>query len=131
MWKRALVGAVVLLLVGAAAYASFYIAPTERTMGLIQRIFYFHAASAWAGMTAFSICFVANLLYVWRRQPKMGLTRSIRRRGWSGVHYRRADYRPDLGQTGVGNLLDLGRAADFHVCALAAVHFVSFAAHAD
>jgi heme exporter protein C len=70
MWKRALVGAVVLCLVGAAAYASFYIEPTERTMGLIQRIFYFHAASAWAGMTAFSICFVANLLYVWRRQPR-------------------------------------------------------------
>jgi heme exporter protein C len=69
MWKRAFLGAVVLLLVGAAAYASFFIAPTERTMGLIQRIFYFHAASAWAGMTAFSICFVANLLYVWRRQP--------------------------------------------------------------
>jgi heme exporter protein C len=59
-----------LFLVGAAAYASFYVAPTERTMGLIQRIFYFHAASAWAGMTAFSICFVANLLYVWRRQPR-------------------------------------------------------------
>ena len=57
-------------LVGAAAYASFFIAPTERTMGTMQRIFYFHAASAWAGMTAFSICFVANLLYVWRRQPR-------------------------------------------------------------
>ncbi len=70
MWKRGIVAAVVLSLVGAAAYASFFIAPTERTMGLIQRIFYFHAASAWAGMTAFSVCFVANLLYVWRRQPK-------------------------------------------------------------
>ena len=70
MWKRGLVGAAVLSLVAASAYASFFIAPTERTMGLIQRIFYFHAASAWAGMTAFSVCFVANLLYVWRRQPK-------------------------------------------------------------
>jgi heme exporter protein C len=70
MWKRGIVAAVVLSLLGAAAYASFFIAPTERTMGLIQRIFYFHAASAWAGMTAFSVCFVANLLYVWRRQPK-------------------------------------------------------------
>lgn len=68
MWKRGVSGAAVLFLVGAAAYASFYIAPTERTMGLIQRIFYFHAASAWAGMTAFCVCFVANLLYVWRRQ---------------------------------------------------------------
>lgn len=70
MWKRAIGGAVVLFLVGAAAYASFYIAPEERTMRLIQRIFYFHAASAWAGMTAFFICFVANLLYVWRRDPR-------------------------------------------------------------
>jgi heme exporter protein C len=65
-----MVGAAVLFLVGAAAYASFFVAPTERTMGLIQRIFYFHAASAWAGMTAFFICFVANLLYVWRRKQK-------------------------------------------------------------
>jgi len=70
MWRRGFVGAAVLSLVAASAYASFFIAPTERTMGLIQRIFYFHAASAWAGMTAFSVCFVANLLYVWRRQPK-------------------------------------------------------------
>lgn len=70
MWKRGLVGAAVVSLVGAAAYASFFIAPTERTMGTLQRIFYFHAASAWAGMTAFSICFVSNLLYVWRRRMK-------------------------------------------------------------
>jgi heme exporter protein C len=70
MWKRGIFGAAVIALVGAAAYASFFIAPTERTMGTIQRIFYFHAASAWAGMTAFSVCFVANLLYVWRRQTK-------------------------------------------------------------
>jgi heme exporter protein C len=70
MWKRGTAGAIVLALLGASAYASFFVAPTERTMGLIQKIFYFHAASAWAGMTAFSICFVANLLYVWRRQPR-------------------------------------------------------------
>ena len=70
MGKRAIGGAAVLLLVCAAAYASFFIAPMERTMGPIQKIFYFHAASAWAGMTAFLICFVANLQYVWRRQQK-------------------------------------------------------------
>jgi len=70
IWKRAICGGAVLALVGMAAWASFFIAPTERTMGLIQRIFYFHAASAWAGMTAFSVCFVANLLYVWRRLQK-------------------------------------------------------------
>ena len=70
MWKRGILGAAVVFLVGAAAYASFYVAPTEKTMGLVQRIFYFHAASAWAGMTAFLICFAANLMYVWRREEK-------------------------------------------------------------
>ncbi len=70
MWKRAMIGAFVLFLVGAAAYASFFIAPEEKTMHVLQRIFYFHAAAAWAGMTAFFVCFVANLLYVWRREEK-------------------------------------------------------------
>lgn len=68
MAKRILFGAFAVLLMMAAAYANFYIAPTERTMGLIQRIFYFHAATAWAGMDAFFVCFVGNLLYVWKRR---------------------------------------------------------------
>jgi len=65
-----MIGAFVLFLVGAAAYASFFIAPEEKTMHVLQRIFYFHAAAAWAGMTAFFVCFVANLLYVWQRDEK-------------------------------------------------------------
>lgn len=70
MSKRIVLGAVAILLVIASAYASFFIAPEERTMGVIQRIFYFHVASAWAGFTAFFICFIGNLLYVWKRSQK-------------------------------------------------------------
>ena len=70
MSKRIILGAVAILLVLAAAYASFFIAPEERTMGVIQRIFYFHVASAWAGFTAFFLCFIGNLLYVWKRAQK-------------------------------------------------------------
>lgn len=70
MTKRIILAAVAILLVIASAYASFFIAPQERTMGVIQRIFYFHVASAWAGFTAFFICFLGNLLYVWKRQQK-------------------------------------------------------------
>jgi heme exporter protein C len=70
MTKRIILAAVAILLVIASAYASFYIAPTERTMGVIQRIFYFHVASAWAGFTAFFLCFLGNLLYVWKREQK-------------------------------------------------------------
>jgi len=70
MANRAIWGALVVLLVIAAAYASFFIAPTENSMGEIQRIFYLHAASGWAGMTAFFVCFVANIFYVLRRKQK-------------------------------------------------------------
>jgi heme exporter protein C len=70
MWKRILLGAVAIFLVVAGAYAAFFIAPEERTMGVLQRIFYFHAATAWAGEMVFFVCFVANLLYIWKRDPK-------------------------------------------------------------
>jgi len=70
MSKRIGFGFAAIVLVIAAAYASFYIAPEERTMGLIQRIFYFHVSCAWAGFTAFFLCFIGNLLYVWKRQQK-------------------------------------------------------------
>src|SRR5208282_2390761 len=70
MGKRIVLGAVAILLVIAAAYASFYVAPEERTMGLIQRIFYFHVGSAWAGLLAFFLCFIGNLMYVWKREAK-------------------------------------------------------------
>ena len=58
-----------MLLLCGAAYGAFYVAPTERTMGTIQRIFYLHVSSAWTGLITFFICFVANILYVIRRQP--------------------------------------------------------------
>jgi heme exporter protein C len=70
MAKRALAATAVVALMIAAAYASFFIAPEEKTMHVLQRIFYFHAATAWAGEMAFGVCFFANLLYVWRRKEQ-------------------------------------------------------------
>src|SRR6202795_1716610 len=70
MKKQVLAAAVVFFLVGAAAYGAFFVAPTERTMCPIQRIFYLHVSSAWTWLTAFFICFVVNVLYVIRRQPQ-------------------------------------------------------------
>jgi heme exporter protein C len=61
---------VVVLLLGAAAYAAFFVAPTDVKQGLIYRIIYMHVPSAWTGLTAFFVSFVANILYVWRRQLK-------------------------------------------------------------
>ncbi|MCB8991678.1 MAG: cytochrome c biogenesis protein CcsA [Ardenticatenaceae bacterium] len=45
----------------------FYYAPVERTMGNVQRIFYFHVGSAWVGAVAFFVALVAGILYL--RKP--------------------------------------------------------------
>lgn len=42
----------------------FLYAPTERIMGDIQRIFYFHVASAWNGFLAFAVVFVYSIIYL-------------------------------------------------------------------
>jgi len=60
----------VAVLIGAAGYAALFLAPPERTMGLIQRIFYFHVPSAWTGFVAFFISFAASIAYLLRRQAK-------------------------------------------------------------
>ena len=70
MMKHALGGAAVVLLLLAAAYAAFFIAPTDIKQGLVYRILFLHVPSAWTGLTAFFICFVANLMYVWLRTPR-------------------------------------------------------------
>ena len=70
MAKNILAAALVFLLLAAAAYASFFIAPTDAKQGLIYRILFLHVSSAWTGLTAFLIGFVGNLLYVWKRQSQ-------------------------------------------------------------
>lgn len=54
----------------AALYMALIKAPMERTMGDLQRIFYFHVPAAIAGMTAFAVNFVASLMYVIRRNRR-------------------------------------------------------------
>jgi heme exporter protein C len=57
-------------LIAIAGYAALFQAPTERTMGLIQRIFYFHVPSAWTGFVAFLIVFIASIGYLLKRTPQ-------------------------------------------------------------
>src|SRR5438874_3376079 len=78
MVKNVLAAVAVFLLLGAAAYSSFFIAPTDAKQGLVYRILFLHVASAWTGLTAFFISFIANVLYVLRRQ---------RRGDWLGVAF--------------------------------------------
>lgn len=48
---------------GALAMAFLY-APTEKTMGDVQRIFYFHVPSAWASFVAFGVVAVASIFFL-------------------------------------------------------------------
>jgi heme exporter protein C len=60
----------VAILLGIAGYSALFVAPTEATMGVIQRIFYFHVPSWWSAFVAFAIVLVCNLAYLRGRNPK-------------------------------------------------------------
>ena len=62
------VGSVVAF-VGALVMVFLY-APREATMGEIQRIFYFHVASAWVGFFGFFITFVSGALFLARSERR-------------------------------------------------------------
>jgi heme exporter protein C len=50
-------------------YQAIYVAPTEQTMGDIQRIFYYHVPSAWTAGVMFFVNFAASLVYLVRLSP--------------------------------------------------------------
>jgi heme exporter protein C len=52
------------LMLLAATYMAFIYAPTEVTMGNVQRIFYFHVGAAWAGALAFLVTVIAGIVYL-------------------------------------------------------------------
>jgi heme exporter protein C len=48
----------------------FFYAPLEATMNYVQKIFYFHIATAWVGMLGFIAAAVSGLLFLARQDPK-------------------------------------------------------------
>jgi heme exporter protein C len=51
-------------------YLIFIWVPTEKTMGIIQRIFYYHVPSAWIAFLAFGCVFAFSILYLIRKTEK-------------------------------------------------------------
>ncbi len=70
MLKTILGAAILFVLIALTAYLAFHYAPVEKSMGIIQKIFYLHLPSALSSFVAFGVCFYANLMYVFKRQPK-------------------------------------------------------------
>lgn len=51
-------------------YLIAFYAPVERTMGVVQKVFYFHVASAWVGLLALTVVFTASIAYLMRRTER-------------------------------------------------------------
>ena len=66
-------GVITFLAVTAALAMAFLVAPPERTMGDVQRIFYFHVASAWNAFLAFAVVAVAGVMYLRTRERRWDL----------------------------------------------------------
>ncbi len=69
IFRSGLLGLSFVLLIG-ALYLIFLYVPTEETMGIVQRIFYFHVPVAWVAFLAFFIVFLGSILYLWKRESK-------------------------------------------------------------
>jgi|SRR5437870_634049 len=59
-----------LVLLSYALYEALVAAPTEQTMGDVQRIFYYHVPSAWTAFLLFLVNFVASVVYLVNRSDK-------------------------------------------------------------
>jgi heme exporter protein C len=51
-------------------YQGLVVAPTEETMGDVQRIFYVHVPAATVGFMLFFVNFLASIYYLWKRSAR-------------------------------------------------------------
>ncbi len=59
--------ALTIALLAYSTYQGLFVAPTEQTMGDVQRIFYYHVPSAWVAFLCFFANFLASVAYLIKR----------------------------------------------------------------
>jgi len=59
-----------ILLIGITVYLALFVAPTEVTMGAVQRVFYIHVSTAWVGMLGFIAAVIPSILYLRTKDMK-------------------------------------------------------------
>ena len=62
-----------LILLAIATYLALVFAPTEKVMGDVQRVFYFHVATAWVGLLGFVAAGVSGVAYLKTQNLKWDL----------------------------------------------------------
>lgn len=69
-WGGLLVALGGIAIIGALWMVFFYV-PTEREMGIMQRIYYIHIPTAWIGELAFGIVAFASLVFLWLKDDRL------------------------------------------------------------
>ncbi len=69
IFRRGLLGLSFILFVG-ALYLIFIYVPTEKEMGIVQRIFYLMVPMGWLSLLSFLIVFIGSILYLVKRASK-------------------------------------------------------------
>ncbi len=69
MKRNILIGLTALLMV-VALYLVFVYVPTEKEMGIVQRIFYLMVPMGWLALLSFFVVFVGSIFYLARRKEK-------------------------------------------------------------
>lgn len=67
---RKMLGVTSFVLISVSLYLVFLWAPVETMMGPVQKIFYFHVASAWNAFLAFAVVFVCSIAFLKTRRRK-------------------------------------------------------------
>jgi heme exporter protein C len=65
-----ILGVLTAFLLSYGLYQALVVAPTEQTMGNVQRIFYYHVPSAWTAFLLFAVNFVGSIVYLASRNQK-------------------------------------------------------------
>lgn len=72
-WLALLCGTLGITLMVILHWMVFFWVPTERTQGVVQRIFYVHVPAAWVAFLAFGIVAVFSVLYLRRKDDRFDL----------------------------------------------------------
>jgi heme exporter protein C len=69
-WSGVVFGVLGLAAVLVLHWQVFFWVSTERTMGVVQRIFYIHVPAAWVAFMAFGIVAVCSAVYLWLKDER-------------------------------------------------------------
>ena len=72
-WSGTVMSVLGLAMVLIVHWMVFFWVPTERTMGVVQRIFYIHVPAAWVGFMAFGIVALCSAGYLWLKDERLDM----------------------------------------------------------